>query len=52
MWRPGGVAGFLGVGERLERRAADLDGATALIERAPRRDIAGVSVKAVTGGVS
>src|SRR3981081_49766 len=45
-----GVAGFLGVSERLERRAADRDGATALIERAPRRHIAGVSVKAGTGG--
>ena len=45
-----GVAGFLSLGERFEGRASGPDRATALIERAPRRHIAGAPVKAGTGG--
>jgi hypothetical protein len=40
------LAGFFGLSECFEGRAADLDGALVLIDRPPRRYEAGVSVKA------
>ena len=43
-----GLAGFLGLGERFKRRAADLDGAPVLMDRTPRRHETGMSVKAGT----
>src|SRR5258705_13284684 len=42
------VAGFFGLSERFKGRAADLDGAAALMDRTPRRHEAGASVKAGT----
>src|SRR5882672_5171201 len=42
------LAGFFGLSERFKGRAADLDGAAALMDRTPRRHEAGASVKAGT----
>jgi hypothetical protein len=42
------TAGFFGLSERFEGRAADLDGARVLMDRTPRRDEAGASMKAGT----
>jgi hypothetical protein len=44
-----GLAGFLSVSERLEGRAAHLDGRPIQIERSPRGYKTGLSVKAGTG---
>jgi len=44
------VAGCLSLVKRLERRAADLDRATAQMKWTPRRQIAGAPVKAGAGG--
>src|SRR5258706_3228682 len=43
-----GLAGFFGLSERFKGRAADLDGAAALMDRTPRRHEASASVKAGT----
>jgi hypothetical protein len=43
-----GLAGFFGLSERFKGRAADFDGAAALMDRTPRRHEASASVKAGT----
>jgi hypothetical protein len=44
------VAGVFGLREKLEGRAADLDRALVLVERAPARHVAGAPVEAGTSG--